>query len=171
MPAPVPPSTRLGPVVLESEMIVLGRCVQSFEAIEKAKSALTPNDFWRTPHATIFKAVCAVDPTNDASPLTQVTDTLRKTNQLEAVGTHAWFTEVIERAVTDANLPFHIRRILSASAARQAMTLALEVYESASEGKDWWAPAERLLALRPQDTPKPKRRFLGYRGKTASVSA
>lgn len=155
------PQTRLGPIVLDSEMIVLGRCVQSFDAIDKVKDAITPDDLWQANHTIIFKTILTVDPASDIPPLSQVIEALRKAGQLEEVGTHSWFMEAIEKTATDAVLPYHLRRIVAASRARQAMTIALQLYEAAATGGNWSEMVDKLPGLKLESVGPKKRRFLG----------
>ena len=150
-------ATRLGPVHLDSEMIVLGRCVQSAEAITKAKAALTPEDFFQANHAEIFSAICAIGLDPNIPPLMAVSEMLRKRGTLEEIGSHAWFTEVIDKTETNAVLPHHIRKVKDAATKRRVMTLTLKAYELASDDQDCGPIIDQLCALRSTTTTPRKR--------------
>lgn len=140
--------TKIGPVAADSEMIVIGRLLQSFEALALVRLQLQPDDFFSAHHRTIVRiALAASYPPEEEVPLLQIGRDLRTAGKLEEIGSHAYLTELIDKTTTDAVLPSHVRRIRSAASARTAMTVALQIYEAASEWRDWQTMTHPLHLL------------------------
>jgi replicative DNA helicase len=78
--------SKLPPYNLDAEHSVLGACLKSIEAVAKSLEVVTADDFYKSSNQKIFLAVQDLFEANEPIDVLTVAETLRKKNELEAVG-------------------------------------------------------------------------------------
>ncbi|HET6514125.1 MAG TPA: replicative DNA helicase [Thermodesulfovibrionales bacterium] len=140
---------RLPPQNVEAEQSVLGAILLDNEAISKALEILSPDDFYREAHRRIFDAMIELYEKNEAIDLITVTDTLKRKNDLEAVGGVTYLSSVAGQVPTAANIRYHSKIIKEKALLRGLLSstteIAAKVYESSLEPDELVDFAERSI--------------------------
>ncbi|HXX58359.1 MAG TPA: replicative DNA helicase [Thermodesulfovibrionales bacterium] len=140
---------RLPPQNLEAEQSVLGAILLDNEAISKALEILSQDDFYRDSHRRIFDAMVELYEKNEAIDLITVTDTLKRRNDLDAVGGVTYLSNIAAQVPTSANVRYHSKivkeKALIRSLLRSTTEIAAKVYESSLEADELVDYAEKTI--------------------------
>ena len=132
MPGPVTFGEALTPPqALDAERSVLAAMLLDPEAIGRAVESIEPAVFYRTAHQKIYEAIIALYDRNERPDLVTLAEELRKRGELEAVGGPPALAQILEYAVTTANLENHIRIVSSKSVLRQLIKASSEIQQEA----------------------------------------
>ncbi len=138
-----PAADRVPPQNLEAEMAVLGAILQDKEALYRAMEVLkAPHVFYRPAHQRVFAACVDLFQRNEAVDLITVSDELRRRKELEAVGGHAYLTELHDSVGTAANVAYHARIVKEKFIYRELIRTATQIVEDANAAQ---AGADELL--------------------------
>jgi replicative DNA helicase len=133
---------RKPPQALEAEVSVLGAMLLDPEAVPKVLELLTEDSFYVAAHRKVFKAVSALFEKNVASDIVTVTEELRKSKDLEAVGGPAFLTTLVENVLSTAHVEEHCRLVLEKALQRRLITVASQLLQ---EGFDSTMSADEMV--------------------------
>src|SRR5512141_1139554 len=105
---PVPPREverygRVPPQDTDAERSVLGAMLLDRNALLEAMELLTPDDFYRPAHGTIFEAISALLSRNEPVDEITVASELKTRGHLDGIGGTATLTGLTESVPTAAN--------------------------------------------------------------------
>lgn len=103
---------KIPPQAIEMEQAILGAVLIESFAYVKASAIITADAFYKEPHAVIFRACAALAAKRETIDVLTVTNHLRSTNQLEAVGGAFYLVELTSHVNSSANIEFHCRVVL-----------------------------------------------------------
>ncbi|MFA6170738.1 MAG: replicative DNA helicase [Candidatus Margulisiibacteriota bacterium] len=95
---------RIPPQNLTAEQSVLGSMLLDKNAVFRAAESLTPDSFYRDAHRYIFEAILILFDKGEPVDLVTVTETLRKSGKLDAVGGSIYIADLINSVPTAANI-------------------------------------------------------------------
>jgi len=140
---------RLPPQSIEAEQSVLGAILLENDALTKAIEIISPEDFYREAHRKIFNVMVELFEKGEAIDLITVTDSLKRRDELDAVGGVTYLSTLASQVPTAANVRYHSRIIkekaLLRALLRSATEIAAKVYESSMEADEMVDYAERSI--------------------------
>ncbi|HSB52113.1 MAG TPA: replicative DNA helicase [Dissulfurispiraceae bacterium] len=140
---------RLPPQNIEAEQSVLGAIILDNEALPKALEVVGDDDFYKDSHRRIYRAVLDLFDKNEPIDIVTLTDHLRKTDGLEAVGGLSYLSHLANSIPTSANIRYHARivreKALLRSLIRSATHIAGKVYEDSLDADEMVDYAERTI--------------------------
>jgi replicative DNA helicase len=144
---------RLPPNALELEQALLGAILANPETVALARALLATEDFYRDAHKRIFRVMCELDDAKRAPDLLQVSNRLKATNQLPAVGGREYLTDLAIDYASVTQIEDYAREIRDTSAQRKLRRLveidAREILDDAGDARGAIsAISEKLDALR-----------------------
>ena len=123
MPISLKPSES-APHNLEAEKAVLGACMINAAAVDVAAAVIDAADFWRDPHARIWRAFLTVQSQGAAVDLVTVRDALATSGDLESVGGPAYVAALADGVPQSTNVEDYARIVRRTSLQRRAQFLA-----------------------------------------------
>lgn len=136
---------RIPPQSIEAEQSVLGSILRDPEAITKVIEILSPADFYRDAHRSIFEIMFDLFNNNLPTDLIAVTDELQKKGQLDKVGGAAYIAQLSSAVPTAVNIEYYALVVKEKSLARQVIQNANLILQSAYSGD--YETAEELINL------------------------
>ncbi len=131
----VPPG-RVPPHSLDAERAVLAAMMLDETAITTAVQIVQESDFYRPAHRMIAAAIYRMFEKNEAVDLVTLSDELRTSNELDKVGGAVALAELLDGAITAANVEFYSRIVREKSLLRQMIRAAGEIAEEAYRPPD-----------------------------------
>lgn len=131
------------PQSLEAEQAVLGSMLIEQDAIIRTIGVLSPRDFKRDAHATIYAVICDMHERGDAVDMITLADALRPDGLLDEVGGIAYLTALASTVPTAANVE-HYAKIVRGKSIQRA--LANELQRDLARAMEDCESAERLVA-------------------------
>jgi len=128
--------TRLPPQAVDIEQKVLGAMLQSSNAVDTATEVLRMDDFYRQTHSVIFEAMVALTDRREPVDVVLLANELRKARNLEMVGGEAYLTELIEVAVTPANVEYHAQIVKDKAILRNLINSSTDIITRAFDGTE-----------------------------------
>jgi len=125
---------RLPPQNVEAEQCVLGAILLDKAAVAKAEEILTDEDFYRTPHKKIFRAMLDLSERNEAIDVITLAEHLRADGQLEAIGGSAYLAELVNAVPSASNVKYHAKIVHDKSIVRGLINTSTEIISSAYDG-------------------------------------
>jgi replicative DNA helicase len=125
---------RLPPQNIEAEQCVLGAILLDKAAIAKAEEILTDEDFYRTSHQKIFRAMLDLSERNEAIDVITLAEYLRGSGQLESVGGSAYLAELVNAVPSASNVKYHSKIVHDKSIVRGLISTSTEIISSAYDG-------------------------------------
>lgn len=132
----VPPGTRVPPQALDAERAVLAAMMLDSTAIATAVQSVMPDDFYRPAHRKVCAAVYRMFEKNEAVDIVTLTEELHSAGDLDAVGGQVHLAEILDAAVTAANVEYHARIVREKSLLRQMIRASQEIAEEAFTSPD-----------------------------------
>lgn len=134
----------------EAERCVLGACLLDSRAFDAARAVVSPDDFYRSAHESIFRALQSLRergaPANDPVALASE---LRSRGALDAVGGPAYLAALTSSVATAANVVYHARLVRDSSrirAAERALAGAMQrVADASTPVADRLAEVDRVV--------------------------
>lgn len=122
---------KVPPQAIDLEEAVLGAIMLEKDAIISVADLVTPESFYKEVHQIIYRSI--LDLSRDLQPidLLTVTEALRKTNQLDAIGGPYFLTQLTNKVASAAHIEFHARIITQKYIQRELIRIASEVQEKA----------------------------------------
>ncbi|MBF0505507.1 MAG: replicative DNA helicase [Nitrospirae bacterium] len=140
---------KLPPQNIEAEQSVLGAIIFDNEALPKALEMLAPEDFYRESHRRLYNSMLDLFNKNDPIDIITLTDHLRKTDELDAVGGIAYLSTLADSIPTSANIRFHAKIVREKSLLRSLIQTAThintKVYEDDLEADEMVDYAEKVI--------------------------
>src|SRR3989339_41706 len=100
---------KIPPQNLAAEQSVLGSMLLDKNAVFRAAEALAPDSFYRDAHRYIFEAILVLFDKGEPVDLVTVTETLRKSGKLDAVGGSVYVADLINSVPTAANVDHYTK--------------------------------------------------------------
>jgi len=124
-------TSRVQPQAIPMEEAVLGALMLDRDAYGVVCSVLQPDCFYHTAHQHIYRAIC--DLANRSSPvdLLTVTEELKSTGKLDAIGGGYYIVELSNRVASAANVEAHARIIAEMHIRREVIRVATETLQNA----------------------------------------
>lgn len=124
----------LPPQDLAAERSVLGACLLDQTALVVAGEWLRAEDFYRSVHQQIFRAMQAVSARGEALDHLTVADELGRRGDLEQIGGVSAVAELLLEVATAVNIRSHAKVVADKSLLRQIRQIAVEVEAEAMSG-------------------------------------
>ncbi|MDK2972802.1 MAG: replicative helicase [Candidatus Sumerlaeota bacterium] len=150
------PEARSVPCDPDAERAVLGAIILDPEVLPEVARVLKPEDFYEARHQTIFRRLIDLHEASKPIDLTLLCDTLRKKNELEAVGNYIYVAQLVDFIAGTSAAPEHAQLVAEKSTARKliaaADTILADAMNESSELSDQIETAERLIFEVSQNT-------------------
>ena len=122
---------RVPPQNLEAERAVLGGMLLEPEAATRAVEIVGAENFYRPAHGRIFGAMLTLFNKREPIDVMTLSEELRKTSDLEAVGGIAALTDLVDSTPSAANIEHYARIVLDKSILRQLIRASTDIAEDA----------------------------------------
>ena len=134
---------RVPPHSVEAEQSVIGGLLLENEALDKVADILSPNDFYRFDHKTIFLHIAKLIEHNKPADIVTVAESLENNAELSEVGGLAYLATLAQSTPTAANIRRYAEIVHERSVMRKLVTVGSGIAESAymPNGRD----AQQLL--------------------------
>jgi replicative DNA helicase len=140
---------RLPPQNVEAEQSIIGAILIDNEALPKALEIIGIDDFYKTSHRKIFRSMVELFDRNEPIDLITLTDFMKRSDELEAVGGVSYLSSLVNMVPTAANIKYHSKIVrekgLLRSLLRSATEIASKVYEDNLEAEEMVDYAERSI--------------------------
>jgi replicative DNA helicase len=121
----------------EAERATLGALFQDSEAIGDVLRYLRGEDFYRSAHEKIFKAIINLFNQSEAVDLITVTEELKRESALEACGGASYLSDLTSAVPTAANVEYYAKIVQGCSIRRNLLKIAREIIaEAHDDSKD-----------------------------------
>lgn len=134
---------RVPPHSVEAEQSVIGGLLLENEALDKVADILSPNDFYRHDHKTIYLHIAKLVEHNKPADIVTVAESLENNAELSEVGGLAYLATLAQSTPTAANIRRYAEIVHERAVMRQLVTVGSGIAESAylPNGRD----AQQLL--------------------------
>jgi len=124
---------KMPPQAIDLEEAVLGALMLEKDALTNVIDILKPDTFYKDAHQDIYKAI--VDLFNNSEPvdILTVTNYLRKSGKLEAIGGAYYITELTSKVNSAAHIEHHARIIIEKAIKRELIRIASDIHHEAYE--------------------------------------
>ncbi|MCL0038014.1 replicative DNA helicase [Thermodesulfovibrionales bacterium] len=144
-----PEINRLPPQNIEAEQSVLGAIILDNEALPKAIETLSPDDFYKEAHRRLYKSIIALFERSEPIDIVTLTDYLRKSDEIEAVGGISYLSYLANSIPTSANIRYHAKIVSEKSMLRAlirtATQITSEVYENSRDVDEVIDYAQKMI--------------------------
>jgi len=100
---------KLPPQNLEAEQSVLGAVLLDNSAMAKAMELLVEENFYRTSHRKIYRAMLELSEVGEVIDQITLTERLKAQGEIEAIGGAAYLAELVQSVASSANIRYHAR--------------------------------------------------------------
>ncbi len=138
---------KLPPQNLEAEQSVLGAILLDNGALAKAMELLSEEDFYRTAHRKIYRAMLELSEIGEVIDHITLTERLKARGELEAVGGAAYLAELVQAVPSAANIRYHCKIVRDKALLRGLISMSTDVIARGYEGL---APIDELLEFAEQ---------------------
>ena len=114
------------PQNLQAEQATLGAMLIERDAILAAAQLLTPDDFYRDAHRTLFESVTALAERGEPADFITVQAELSARGVLEAVGGEVYLLALLDAVPTAANVEWYARRVADKARLRRMIEAAMQ---------------------------------------------
>ena len=111
----------------EAEMAVLGSMLIEKEAVERALEILDDNAFYGESHKVIFRIIEGLHRRGGGIDVVTVSEELRKTNRLDAIGGGSFLAELINKVTTAAHVEYYARIVHEKAVLRELISCATRI--------------------------------------------
>jgi len=125
---------RLPPQAIEAEESILAYCLLYDPS--DVLDTISPDDFYKTTHKEIFKAISNLKKQDVTPELVTVVNELRKSESLERVGGAAYISRLVDAIPVSISPKDHARIIKDKSILRQVIARVNEISQSCFESQD-----------------------------------
>ena len=133
---------KLPPQNLEAEQSVLGAILLENSAMAKAMELLTEDNFYRSAHRKIYRAMLELSEVGEVIDQITLTERLKSQGELEAVGGAAYLAELVQIVPTAANVKHHCKIVRDKAMLRGLITTSTDVV---TRGYDGMTSVDELL--------------------------
>jgi replicative DNA helicase len=121
---------KMPPQAVELEEAVLGALMLEKEALTSVIDILREDAFYRDANKKIFAAIRRLFEHSEAIDILTVTNELRKTSELEAVGGAYYISQLTSKIASSANIEYHARIVLQKFIQRELIRFSSETIEN-----------------------------------------
>jgi len=100
---------KLPPQNLEAEQSVLGAILLDNQAMPKAMELLVEENFYRTAHRKVFRAMLDLSDVGEVIDQITLTERLKAKGELESIGGAAFLAELVQSVSSSANIRYHCK--------------------------------------------------------------
>ena len=140
---------KLPPQNLEAEQSVLGAVLLDNSAMAKAMELLVEENFYRTSHRKIYRAMLELSEVGEVIDQITLTERLKAQGEIEAIGGAAYLAELVQSVASSANIRYHCKIVRDKALLRDLIHTSTEVltrgYEGTSSVEDLLDFAERSV--------------------------
>jgi replicative DNA helicase len=122
---------RIPPQALELEEAVLGALLIDKNALTETVEILTPEIFYKTEHATIYKAIQDLFAGSHPVDILTVAQHLRKAGQLDEIGGEYYLARLSQKVASSAHVEYHARIIVQKHIQRSLIYAANDIIRDA----------------------------------------
>jgi replicative DNA helicase len=126
-----PFADRPAPWSPEAEISVLGGMLIDADAVAKAVELVSEGMFYREANRRLFRAMRRLFERGDAIDPVTLSEQLRSSGELDAVGGPAYLAELMEAVPTAANIEYHARIVRDRALLRRLIEAATETIQEA----------------------------------------
>ncbi|MDP2104413.1 MAG: replicative DNA helicase, partial [Desulfobulbaceae bacterium] len=127
---------RLPPHNIEAEQCVIGSILLRQGAIEKVADLLSPEDFYRPTHGSIFGVMLSLFQKSEPIDIITVTSCLRDAHKLDEVGGPAYLAGLTDIVPVSANIVFYGRIVRDKSILRRLIQTSADIAGRCYEEQD-----------------------------------
>lgn len=127
---------RIPPQDLVAEQSVIGSMLIDKNAIVRVVELLQPDSFYRDAHRYIYETILDLFDRGEPVDLITLTDALRKSGKLDAVGGSVYITDLLNSVPTAANVEYYARIVEEKSVLRRLIEAGTKIVGDAFERKD-----------------------------------
>ncbi|MCB0568509.1 MAG: replicative DNA helicase [Phaeodactylibacter sp.] len=124
---------KVQPQAIPLEEAVLGALMLDKEALPIILDILRPDSFYLDAHQLIFKAMLRLFEKSQPIDLLTVTESLKKSGELEAVGGPYYLVELTNKVASAANIEYHARLIAQKYVQRELISVSTKIIRDAYE--------------------------------------
>ncbi len=124
---------KLQPQAVQIEEVVLGALMLDKDAMAIVLDILTPDSFYKKPHAVIFEAMIRLFERSQPVDILTVHEALKKSGNLEMAGGVGFLAELTNKVASAANLEFHSRIIAQKHIQRELIRVSTSTISDAFE--------------------------------------
>jgi replicative DNA helicase len=140
---------KLPPQNVEAEQSVLGAVLLDNSAMAKAMELLVEENFYRTSHRKIYRAMLELSEVGEVIDQITLTERLKAQGEIEAIGGAAYLAELVQSVASSANIRYHCKIVRDKALLRELIHTSTEVltrgYEGTSSVDDLLDFAERSV--------------------------
>jgi hypothetical protein len=140
---------KLPPQNVEAEQSVLGAVLLDNSAMAKAMELLVEENFYRTSHRKIYRAMLELSDVGEVIDQITLTERLKAQGEIEVVGGAAYLAELVQSVASSANIRYHCKIVRDKALLRELIHTSTEVltrgYEGTSSVDDLLDFAERSV--------------------------
>ena len=119
------------PQSVELEEAVLGALMLEKDAVIEIQGIITPEAFYKEAHQIIYKAIMELSMELKPIDLYTVTEKLKQTRKLSAVGGAAYLAQLTQKVGSAAHIEFHSKIIAQKFVQRELIRAATEIQKKA----------------------------------------
>ncbi len=120
-------SSKVPPQALDIERTVLGSILIDANAMDTAMELLNDECFYATANRHIFHCIRNMYKDDIPVDIITLTEELRKKELLEAIGTEAYLSELVDNVATSANIAYHVKILESKARLRELIATSAEI--------------------------------------------
>jgi replicative DNA helicase len=124
---------KVPPQSVDLEEAVLGAMMLEKDALTEVIEILQPAVFYKEAHQVIFSAIQRLFANTEPVDILTVTDSLRKSGELEVAGGPYYITMLTNRVASAANIEYHAHIILQKYIQRELIRISSDVIKDAYE--------------------------------------
>ncbi|MBN2532957.1 MAG: replicative DNA helicase [Spirochaetales bacterium] len=140
---------RIPPHNDEAEAATLGALLLDGEAVTKIIPILRPDDFYKTGHQKICRAIIDLDARSEAIDLITLTEELKKKGELDVCGGASYISRLTSTVPTSANIEYYAKIVQENSLRRSMIKIASEMishnYDDSLEVREIIEEAEKKI--------------------------
>ena len=124
---------KVQPQATQIEEVVLGALMLDKDAMAIVLDILTPDSFYKKPHAIIYDAMIHLFERSQPVDILTVHEALKKAGQLETIGGVGFLVELTNKVASAANIEFHSRIIAQKHIQRELIRVSTSTISDAFE--------------------------------------
>ena len=124
-------SIKRPPHSVEAEQAIIGGLMLDNQAWDKVAHILSEEDFYRTEHKVLYKAMVDLSNKNQPFDVVTILDTLNATNSLDDAGGEVYLFELANNTPSVANVGAYADIVREKSVQRQLIQVATDIADSA----------------------------------------
>ena len=111
----------------EAEMAVLGSMMIEKDAVERALEILDETSFYKDSHKALFRVLAALHRSDKGIDVVTVSEELRRTGGLDAIGGGAYLADLINKVTTAAHVEYYARIVQEKAVLRELISCATRI--------------------------------------------